>query len=228
MGVHERPATKPGGLRPSLLKARKRSRALKDIPLNYRAKMEVREKIKTGDANLTNLMSQFSSDTFEVLNPFLKAGITHDSSRDAYFITWKEDVLVFPGLRVAAKKFDMHPLQTQLDITKSGARAFVDVADGAGHHCLLATTEASKSLGKLVSQASGFRPAIDCSLTLRRKDRPCLKKVAFFAFLCRLVVLKQERGKVLRQWRMDASASGADVLRLWQFCKLKPSYSLAA
>ena len=107
-----------------------------------------------------------------------RPGFRFDKTSGWPYLTWTEDVLVFPNLRVAAKSFASHPFQTQLDITKAGARAFVDQYKGVGHHCNLGYGPVAQSLGKLVSQATNFR----------------------------LVGLKPEGGRMLRQWRMDAGA----------------------
>ncbi|CAE7564443.1 unnamed protein product, partial [Symbiodinium microadriaticum] len=158
-----------------------------DIPLNYRAKMHVKELLKKPEVSTEQFYSQFAKESFGVKTPFLKAGFSHNATSGAYYLEWDEDVLVFPGLRVAAKTFDMHPLQRKLDITSGAARAFVDAMDGTGHHCMLSAEEVSMSLGKLVTQATGLR----------------------------LVVLKQEKGKVLRQWRMDVGGAMNDPMSTW-------------
>mmetsp|Transcript_63589 Transcript_63589/g.131705 ORF Transcript_63589/g.131705 Transcript_63589/m.131705 type:complete len:864 (+) Transcript_63589:81-2672(+) len=158
-----------------------------DIPLNYHAKMHVKELLKKPEVSNDEFYSLFAKESFGIKTPFLKAGVSHNASSGAYYFEWDEDVLVFPGLRVAAKTFDMHPLQRKLDITSGAARAFVDAMDGTGHHCMLSAEDVSLSLGKLVSQATGLR----------------------------LVVLKQEKGKVLRQWRMDVGGAMNDPMSTW-------------
>ena len=132
-------------------------RLLQDIPLNYHAKMHVKELLKKPEVSNDEFYSLFAKESFGIKTPFLKAGVSHNASSGAYYFEWDEDVLVFPGLRVAAKTFDMHPLQRKLDITSGAARAFVDAMDGTGHHCMLSAEDVSLSLGKLVSQATGLR-----------------------------------------------------------------------
>jgi len=142
-----------------------------DIPRNYNAKMQVRERVSGSDV--------------ESIFPGVgtKPGIIAEDG--VYYKTWTEDVLVLEGLRVAAKKFEMHPLQTQIEVTANamnGAKAVLDAMGDTASHCRLGPSPVSLALGTLVSSASGLR----------------------------LVGLTQESGRVLRQWRMEVGDTMTD------------------
>ena len=95
-----------------------------DIPPSYNAKIQVRERVPDG----APVLSKFQNESGNML----LAGIEQESG--AYYRTWTEEMLVFPTLQISAKHFPMHPLQTQLDIVRGNARAFMNQLENTGHH----------------------------------------------------------------------------------------------
>ena len=73
----------------------------------------LKELLKKPEVSNDEFYSLFAKESFGIKTPFLKAGVSHNASSGAYYFEWDEDVLVFPGLRVAAKTFDMHPPPAQ-------------------------------------------------------------------------------------------------------------------
>eukprot|EP00438_Fugacium_kawagutii_P020974 Skav222227 [mRNA] locus=scaffold2099:34635:41640:+ [translate_table: standard] len=141
-----------------------------DIPKTYEAKFQVTELVsnqKDKDAS----KSAFQSSSGDALI----AGVMKHG--DQIYRSWSEDVLKLGNLRISARKYAMHPLQSQLDIEMNdGGEAFVDQMGDTGHNCRLGSSLISNALESMISKATGLR----------------------------LVGLVHENGMVLRKWRMEA------------------------
>ena len=119
----------------------------------------------------------------------LLAGVVRHG--DKLFKTWSEDVLNLQSVRVIARQYEMHPLQSQLDIEMSDSgRAFIDRMGDTGHNCRVGVSQLSSALESLISRASNLE----------------------------LVGLVHEDGMVLRNWRMEARFSALkSTLPKWRF-----------
>lgn len=143
---------------------------LQDIPKSYRAKIQIVEHMSPKEQAASQSAFQGASPADSLIAGAVKYG-------DELYKTWSEDVLNLPSLRVISRKYEMHPLQSQLAVEMAnGARAFFDRMGDTGHNCRLGATPLSTALESLISHASNLV----------------------------LVGLVHEDGMVLRNWQMEA------------------------
>lgn len=146
-----------------------------DIPKSYRAKIRIHEHMylqKEKDASIS-AFTQNGNPEDSLLAGVVKHG-------DKLFKTWSEDVLNLQSVRVIARQYEMHPLQSQLDIEMSDSgRAFIDRMGDTGHNCRVGVSQLSSALESLISRASNLE----------------------------LVGLVHEDGMVLRNWRMEVKSN---------------------